>query len=81
MYLELVNVTADIGYTPGDRVVVYPWLAATGDNRGYALRWDSANIKLRVASSGIAIVREDTGAWGDIVEANWNLVVHAKRRI
>lgn len=69
----LVCVTAENGYTAGQRVGFDT--AAIPTNRGLSVIVDATNVVLRFGSAAFAITNASTGASGSLTPANWNLVV------
>lgn len=74
----LINVNAEGGYTTGIILSQNPGYSDGGTGpRGISAIIDATNITIRFGSSGISVIRQDTGANLDITAANWTLGVRA----
>jgi len=79
---HLVNLTAEGGYSIGDKVVINPGHNDPGGSggRGLAIFFDATNIGIRfnsTATNSIGINHKTTGGNHQIVNTNWNLVIRA----
>lgn len=81
--LWLQNVTASIGYTTGQQVLINPAMNDSSDttrSRAFSVIADATNITVRTPTdTGIIICNASSGAFGAIVAANWNFVIKAKK--
>jgi len=81
--LWLENVTASIGYTPGQQVLINPAMNDSSDttrSRAFSIIADATNITVRAPTdTGIIIGNVSSGAFGAIVAANWKFVIKAKK--
>lgn len=81
--LWLENVTASIGYTPGQQVLINPAMNDSSDttrSRAFSIIADATNITVRTPSdTAIVIGNASTGGFGAIVAANWKFVIKAKK--
>ncbi len=75
-------VTAELGYSVDDQVIINP---ATNDANGSASRGISTvltatDIKIRFGSytSALSIINKGTGAAGSITNENWKLIIWAE---
>lgn len=70
---------AELGFSIGDLVIVNPNTAG-GTNRGLSLTLTTTQLNLTFGSDPAAfqIIRKDTGASGNITNANWRLQVKAQ---
>lgn len=69
--------TAEGGYSIGDEVLPVQSSNEAGSNRGLSLVPDATNINVRQGGGGMQISRKDTGAFLNITNANWKMVVRA----
>lgn len=74
-FFYLVNVTAQAGFTPGEKAMVTP----SNSNRETSIFWDATNIGIRFDSntSVFYLAEKNTGASVALTNANWRLVVRA----
>ena len=78
---RLINKTAELGYSIGDEVVINPAGNPLGGAvaRGLSIVPDATNLNIRFGSdaSTFSIINKTTGAQGNVVNANWKLIVRA----
>jgi hypothetical protein len=81
--LWLENVTASIGYTTGQQVLINPAMNDSSDttrSRAFSVIADATNITVRTPTdTGIIICNASSGAFGAIVAASWKFVIKAKK--
>lgn len=81
--LWLENVTASIGYTTGQQVLINPAMNDSSDttrSRAFSIIADATNITVRTPTdTGIIIGNVSTGGFGALVAANWKFVIKAKK--
>lgn len=79
--LELLCITGDLNYSPGDIVPVS--MHGSGDggtgssNSGIGLWKDATNVGVRFGSAAMWITNKTTGASSLLTSARWNLIVRA----
>jgi len=80
---HLLNITAQSGYVPGDRVIVNPAQNDPAGNggRGMSLVPDATNITIRFSNSAttqaFGVMNKTTGGAFQITNTSWRLVVRA----
>ena len=75
---QLVNLTAELGYTTGQ--VTYPaFVQAAGSNKGLSVLPDATNLVIRFASSATTFIVVDatTGSTSTITNGNWEIRLSA----
>jgi hypothetical protein len=75
--LTIKNATTQYGYSVGDTLVLAPGTDVFASNTGVATIYDATNITIRVATSGIALVRKDTFNIGIVTPGNWRIIITA----
>lgn len=77
--LYLVNVTAEHGYSSGDKVLINPILSDGATSRGIVIVPDATNINVRFGNNGnsYTVLSKADGTGQAITNANWRLVVRA----
>ena len=77
---ELINVSAELGYSQGDRVVVRQ---LNGGNTwseidtGLVFRYNTTTVSARIGAQGIDILNFSTGVVENVDETNWEIVIRA----
>lgn len=75
--VELVCVTADAGFIPGQVVDFAP---SSVGNRGISILKGGNNIVVRAGSAGLgSVIHATTGQSVDLTTANWEILVRAQR--
>jgi hypothetical protein len=79
--VSLVNVTAEIGYVPGDEVQIAGTLTTTpyGAPIMPVMRRNSAFFATSLNSTGTIVITASGGAYGLIAVANWGYRIRVKR--
>ncbi len=72
-------VTAELGYSVGDEVMINPHVFEPGSTRGIMLVSDTTNINVKFSNNAgmISAVNKTTGALAVFAIANWRFVVKA----
>lgn len=74
--IDLLCVTADAGFAPGDPPVkIYP--SHVTNNNGLTAWADATTVNVRVATGGLGVSHKTTGTATLITIANWRMVVRA----
>ena len=71
-HLEIENVTAEHGYTAGQRSIIPAYIEASSAQRGAMARVDSTNVVYRIGSSGLAVWNASYGL-AALTPANWKI--------
>lgn len=79
--LKLVCLTADLGYSTGETVILGPSFMGNGGTvSGITVEVDATNVKIHTAASNAPyIVNKSTFAWGQITVANWKIMADCYR--
>lgn len=79
--VRLKCLTAELGYSIGDEVIINPGASYVSSSTGLSLVPDATNVVVRFGASGggLSVIRKDTGALAIITAANWALIVKAWR--
>lgn len=81
--LELVNVTAQHGYTTGQRITIHPGSVDVANSYGFSVIRDATNVTLRQGASGSGgaahYLHATSGAQVTLTGANWTLTMRAFR--
>lgn len=79
--VRLKCLTAELGYSIGDEVIINPSASYVSSSTGLSLVTDATNVVVRFGSSGggLSVIRKDTGALAIITAANWAMIVKAWR--
>lgn len=77
--VDLINMSADAGYSPGDVIQVYPGASQTGAASGLGIKKTNAQITIYVGANGpgIQIQGDETGTGSNLTTIKWNMVVRA----
>lgn len=77
--VELQNVTADAGFSPGDCIPVAPNYQGegSGNSRGASILYDATNISVRFGTASYTVIRQSDGNYDVIVNSRWRYVVRA----
>ena len=80
---ELVNVTAQHGYTTGQRITIHPGSLDLANSYGLSVMRDATNVTLRFGASGsggnMHYLHATSGAQVTLTGANWTLTERAFR--
>lgn len=81
MQLRLVNTSAELGYVPGDEVVMNNHHTIATTNEGAAMIPDATNLNVRYGSGAAVfdVLNKTTGVDNAINPAKWNAVFRAWR--
>lgn len=74
--------TNDASYVVGEEILLTVANTGTGfsTNKGYSVRRDATNIKIRIGSGGIGYVDATSGAEVNLTLADWKYIVRARAR-
>ncbi len=80
IWAHLVNQTAELNYSIGDRLIVSPSQSSSSavDSRGLSIVPDATNLNIRFGSAELFVLNKTTGAGAAITNVNWKLVLEAK---
>lgn len=80
IWYDLECVTAELGYTAGQRIAAQAVTGKNGAGPGMAIVADSTSINIRYnnGSPVFQVCRYDTGAQVNITNANWGVVFYAE---
>lgn len=74
----IVCITAELGYSIGDRLFVNPSQSQVGGGTtGLSIVPDATNLNIKIGTTGIGIVDKSTGGNVAITYAKWGLVIAA----
>lgn len=81
VYLTLVCLTAEAGYSPGDIIHLGSIHRYDGVSRGVSVWCDATNINARIGSdtTTMVVLEKTTGVGTNITAANWRLVFEATK--
>ena len=80
IWYDLVNVTAELGYTAGQRAAAQAVTGKNGAGPAMAIVPDATNLNIRFnnGSPVFQVCRFDTGAQVNITNANWAVIFYAE---
>lgn len=73
----LLNVIAELGYSPGDECIIHFGSFSSPTNEGMALVPDATNLNIRIGAGTFSVLHFTTGVTAGITNANWNIVARA----
>jgi hypothetical protein len=79
--VDLINVTAQAGYNPGDIIQIAANADPVGLNEGTSIKKNATNVTIYIGANGPSqtVVGDGSGGSAVLIASSWNMVVRAYR--